>query len=371
MTAPPAIVERIARFVDELDDVRLGPLLLEAFAFQYRHIAAYRRLCDGRGVRPGTLDDPWTIPAIPVLAFKSLRLHAAPPVEIFRSSGTTAAARSVHYHPFPELYRRVIDASFPRFCLPRGLAGGERMPMLSLVPSRRQVADSSLGFMIDHVLGRFATADSVIAFGERGVDVEAATGWCEARAADRRPGLVAATAFALVQWLEALAARGQKVVLPAGTVIFETGGFKGKVREISRGDLLHRLEATLGVPPGRVVREYGMTELTGQLYTRVLDGGDGDLFVAPPWMRVRILEPESLTEAAAGQPGIVAILDLSNVGSALHLLTEDLGVAEGEGFRLLGRAGGAELRGCSLTVEELEAAAEPAGRPRTGERTLA
>jgi hypothetical protein len=72
-------------------------------------------------------------------------------------------------------------------------------------------------------------------------------------------------------------------------------------------------------------------------------------------VRVRVLDPETLEEAPAGSPGLLAVFDLANLGSAVHLLTEDLGVADGDGFRLLGRAAGAELRGCSLVVEELRA----------------
>jgi hypothetical protein len=70
-------------------------------------------------------------------------------------------------------------------------------------------------------------------------------------------------------------------------------------------------------------------------------------------VRARVLDPLTLAEAAPGEEGLLAIFDLANLGSALHLLTEDLAVAEGEGFRLLGRAPGAQLRGCSLTVEEM------------------
>jgi hypothetical protein len=102
-----------------------------------------------------------------------------------------------------------------------------------------------------------------------------------------------------------------------------------------------------------VVREYGMTELTSQAYTGALAGGDPDLFLPPHWMRVRILEPASLAEQPASQEGLITIFDLANLSSAVHLVTEDLGRSEGPGFRLTGRAAGAELRGCSLTVEEL------------------
>jgi hypothetical protein len=85
----------------------------------------------------------------------------------------------------------------------------------------------------------------------------------------------------------------------------------------------------------------------------VLQGGDPDLFVIPPAMRVRALDPETLAPRPAGRPGLLEIFDLANVGSALKVLTEDLGVVEGGGFRLLGRAAAVELRGCSLTAEEL------------------
>jgi acyl-CoA synthetase (AMP-forming)/AMP-acid ligase II len=165
--------------------------------------------------------------------------------------------------------------------------------------------------------------------------------------------LVLATAFALAQWLDSLERLGLKFRLPPGSAVFETGGFKGRETEITREELLDRLQSWAGVPAAAVVREYGMTELTSQCYTGALLGESPDRFVAPHWVRVRILDPETLEEAPAGTPGLICVFDLGNLGSAVHLLTEDLGVAEAGGFRLLGRAAGAELRGCSLVVEEL------------------
>ena len=97
-----------------------------------------------------------------------------------------------------------------------------------------------------------------------------------------------------------------------------------------------------------------MTELTSQLYTGVRQGGDPEVFLPPHWLRVRVLDPLSLEESAPGGTGLVCILDLANLSSAVHLLTEDLGVAQGGGVRLVGRAAGADLRGCSLTIEDLK-----------------
>lgn len=349
------ILDRISRYLtapaaDSFDD-----LALAAFAFQHEHIPPFRRMCEGRGLTPGNVSDWRQIPPVPTAAFKTLPLAAAPAVEVFRSSGTTGEARSVHHHPFPDLYRQVIDASFPRFCLPYAGPGG-KLPLLSLVPTREQLPDSSLSFMADHVLARYGTPESATAFGARGVEMAKARSWAGGRQREGRPVLVFATAFALAQWLDGLERQDLRFRLPAGSAVFETGGFKGRVTETSREDLVARLGAWLNVPPEFVVREYGMTELTSQCYTRALLGGDPGLFVAPHWVRVRVLDPETLAEVPAGTPGLLSVFDLGNAGSAVHVLTEDLGVAEADGFRLLGRAAGAELRGCSLVVEELRGA---------------
>jgi hypothetical protein len=225
--------------------------------------------------------------------------------------------------------------------------------MLSLIPSREQLPDSSLSFMVDHVLSRWGAPGSVTAFGPRGVELARARSWAGACQREHKPVLVLATAFALAQWLEGLERMDLRFRLPPGSAVFETGGFKGRTQELTRKELVEKVGIWLGVPPGSVVREYGMTELTSQCYTRALEGGDPDLFVSPPWVRVRILDPATLEEAPAGVPGLISVFDLANLGSAVHVLTEDLGVAEVGGFRLLGRAAGAELRGCSLVVEEL------------------
>lgn len=351
----PVILDRISRFLTAPEADSFDDLARAAFAFQLERIEPLRRMCEGRGLTPAAIPDWRQIPPVPTAAFKTLQLAAAPAVEVFRSSGTTAEARSVHHHPFPDLYRQAIDASFPRFCLPYAGPGG-RLPILSLVPSREQLPDSSLSFMADHVLARYGTPESATAFGVRGVEVAKARSWAGSRQREGRPVLVFATAFALAQWLDALEKQDLRFRLPAGSAVFETGGFKGRVTETSREDLVGRLGSWLNVPPEFVVREYGMAELTSQCYTRALLGGDPDLFVAPHWVRVRVLDPETLTEAPAGDPGLLSVFDLANVGSAVHVLTEDLGVAEGDGFRLLGRAAGAELRGCSLVVEELRGA---------------
>ncbi len=350
------IVERIARFVAGQRENDFEGLARAAFAFQYERIEPLRSLCERRGVLPAALSGWRDVPLIPTSAFKTVELAAAEPRETFRSSGTTGSDPSVHRHPFPELYRAVIEATFPRACL----GDLPQPPMLSLVPSREQAPDSSLAFMLDHVVRRWGAADSEIAMGPRGIDLRLARGFLAARQRDRRPTVILATAFALVQLLEGLERLDLRFRLPPGSRVFETGGTKGRTREVAREELLASVRERLGVPPERVLREYGMTELTSHFYTRAEAGGSPDLFVPLPWTRVRVLDPATLEEAADGAVGLIAVFDLANVGSALHVLTEDLGVAEGEGFHLVGRAVGAELRGCSLAAEALAAGNGPA-----------
>lgn len=354
---PNPLLRDIDRFVRGSEG-GFDDLARRAFALQYERVEPFRRLCDARGVGP---HDPWDwrrVPAVPTTAFRSLPLHVAEPREVFRSSGTTGGpgSRSVHRHPFPDLYRTVIDASFPQACL----VEESRRPILSLVPSREQAPDSSLGFMCDYILQTWGSDGSRTAFGDDGVDLDVALSFLRERAAGEtsaEPVTILSTAFALAQLLDGLEAEtssGGAVRLVDGSTMMETGGFKGRRRELSRTELLRRVDAALGLQPDRVVREYGMTELTGHVYTDVLQGGDPDVFRVPHWMRVRLLHPETLEEVAGGQEGLVAFFDLANVGSVLHVVSQDVGVAEGDsGIRLLGRAEGADLRGCSLVVEEL------------------
>ncbi|HUF77970.1 MAG TPA: hypothetical protein VMR44_03525, partial [Thermoanaerobaculia bacterium] len=349
---PEEPVDRIARFLADPGSDRFEELALAAFAFQVERIPAVRALAAARGALPGAVRGWREVPAVPALAFKSVDLapRGLTPerdraAETFRSSGSTGGVRSVHRHPFPELYRAAIDASFPRFCLPRPPPAAG-LPMLALVPPRATLPDSSLSFMVDHALRRWgaeAASSYGLGAGRDGAALDgAACGrWARARAEDGRPGLVLATAFALAAWLDHLEAAGARLRLPAGTVVFETGGFKGRTRELSREELLARVADRLGVPAERVVREYGMTELTSQLYADTLAGGDPELFVAPHWVRVRVLDPGSpadrLAEAPPGKPGLIAVFDLANLSSAVHLLSEDLGAIEPGGLRLLGR----------------------------------
>jgi hypothetical protein len=178
---------------------------------------------------------------------------------------------------------------------------------------------------------------------ERAADLPAARAAFSRAEAEGAPVLVLGTALGFHALLEDL-----RVRLPEGSRVMDTGGMKGRRGEVSRAELLHRYEDRLGVPPRHVVGEYGMTELSSQFYET-----PERVWTAPPWVRTRVLDPETLTPLPPGSPGLLAHVDLANAWTAAFILTEDLGVAVPGGFRLLGRAQGADLRGCSLATEEL------------------
>jgi len=344
------LLHRIERFIRGVDG-DFDALAAAAARFGYERVEPYRRLCDRRGITPEALEDWRLAPAVPTSAFKSLRLAAAEPLETFRSSGTTRGAerRSVHYHSYPDLYRTVIDATFAAACLP---AGSGRLPILSLIPDRAIAPDSSLSFMAAHVFERHAAHGSAWAASDSGFDLDLACRWLRTRA-EGEPVLVLATALALILLLDRLEGEsGCAIRLPPGSRVFETGGFKGKRLETTPEAVRRRARTLLGLAPDAIVREYGMTELTSQAYSRP----GGERLRTPSWMPWRVLDPDTLEEVEEGQTGLLALFDLANLGSVCHVLTEDLGVREGSAFRLLGRASGAELRGCSLTAEELGAA---------------
>ena len=138
--------------------------------------------------------------------------------------------------------------------------------------------------------------------------------------------------------------------LPPGSMVMETGGFKGSGRDIAKRDLYDGLTLRFGVAVESIWNEYGMTELSSQFYSR----GIGRSHQAPPWVRFQVIDPETNQEASPGKIGLLRIVDLANLWSVLAVLTQDLAIAQSDGgFLLLGRDPGALPRGCSRAVDEL------------------
>lgn len=327
-------------------------LALEVARFQAARSAALRRLWRRAGLQPDRVDSWEKIPALPTLAFKQLNVGVGEAEREFTSSGTSGDP-SRHPHAHLDLYRVTIDAAFSDLLRP--IQGP--VDVLSLVPDLETAPRSSLAFMVDHLIARHGSDGSGYAWGERGLQLGKLRSWLAASQRRGKPVVIFATSLALVDALERLARIGLKFRLPPGSRVIHTGGRKTSSRELNRGQMLTRMAEHLGLAADALMGEYGMTELTSQFYGRgdASDPDRGEVFRSPAWARVRILDPETLEETPEGTPGLIAVLDLANLSSSIHVLTQDLGVAVGGGFRVLGRAQGAELRGCSLLTEQLSA----------------
>lgn len=342
-------------------------LALHAFRLQYRENPTYRRYCDARGADPASVDGWRRIPAVPTAAFRSVELVTGDPGGrplAFRTSGTSRGEenRGTHVVRDPGLYRASAEAAFRRFVLePPGLEPLPRARFCSLVPAFPDSEASSLSWMVDALQARFGASDPVYAAGPDGLDVDRATGAAEGAAGEDEPFCVLATTLALDEWTRVLEERGTEVRLPATARIMDTGGAKGR-QGLKRGDVLRRVEERLGVPPTRVVNEFGMTELASQRYStpgrdahEPPDPGAGapPVLHGPPWLRTRVLDPVSLEPRPEGDVGILCHFDLANLGSVCAVLTEDRGRVVGDGIQWMGRTGGAPPRGCSLATAEL------------------
>jgi hypothetical protein len=164
-----------------------------------------------------------------------------------------------------------------------------------------------------------------------------------------------------VHALDELARRGARLALPAGSRVMETGGFKGRARELSRQALYALIEERLSIPSTRIVNQYGMTELASQFHDSVLRFPGGPRRkLAPPWARVRLVDPVTGNQALPGEIGVIVIHDLANTGNVCAIETADLGRSVGDGFEVIGRAPGAEARGCSLAADEMLTGLGPA-----------
>jgi hypothetical protein len=330
---------------------------LRVFAHQFAHNAPYRALCERRGITPHTVARWDDVPPVPSAAFRRVDLACGPAEAIFRSSGTTdPETRARHLVPHLALYRTAALAAFTRFVLPDGF----RLPLLLLVPSPVLRPDSSLVQMCVWVGEALATGVEWFV-GADGLHIERLLVRLADAEARGEAVLLAGVTAVFAQLFDACRARGRTFRLGPPSRIMDTGGQKGLRRPLSRGGFLRECWSLLGVAGYYCVNEYGMTELCSQRYDSVLvDRFHGRSLaprrlVAPPWLRTRVLDPDTLAPVAAGAPGLLCHHDLANAGSASVVLTEDLGrTVAGDGIEVLGRVAGAVPRGCGLLLAGMD-----------------
>lgn len=344
-------------------------LALRLFAYQYEHNPVLRSFWAEQGATPGQVGHWLEIPPLPVTAFKQAPVFTAPPeaaVQVFMTSGTTRGPelRGRHYFRTLELYRAALLPPFRHYLLPDqpahpdqpDLPPDSRMPILVLAPSPAEAPHSSLSYHFGVIVEECGGPDSRFFWQGDQLQYEELARALGAVEAAGEPVLLLGTAFAYVHFLDWLERQGRRFRLPPGSRAMETGGFKGRSRELPQAELYQLIAARLGIPSGRIVNQYGMTELSSQFYEPTLrSGGPEPGFPrpkqGPPWTRVVIRDPETMAPAQPGTVGLVQVVDLANLDSAAFILTQDLGRQVPEGFWVLGRAPGAVARGCSVAAD--------------------
>jgi hypothetical protein len=332
-------------------------LALAIFGHQYAACPTYRAFCDSRGADPVSVEAWQDVPAVPARAFKHFRFRSLErePDDwaVFRTSGTTQGleARGAHEVPRLSLYRSSLLEPFRRALMP---SGEERVHFVSFIPRPDEAPESSLSFMVGAAAEVLATRVDWIVTGQGQMDHDRLARVLRDAS---EPILLLSTAAALVHALDG----GCLGVLPPGSRVMETGGFKGAHAPIPRVELYRRVSDRTAMPVHMIVNEYGMTELLSQLYEQVLVDGEGRTHMAPPWLRVRALDPVSLEPQPEGSEGVLAFFDLANLGSVSHVLTEDFGSVRDGRLTLTGRLPGAEPRGCSRAMDSLMSAVRERG----------
>ncbi len=352
---------RVLALIDDLaggarDDRRRDSLLCEVLALQSEQVQPYARLCRHRGVLPGTNHaTPDAFPALPTDVFRHTRVAAHPPtrdVVVFRTSGTTVGTRG--QHALSDL--RCYDAAARSFAGHALFPDAPRMRLVILAPHAQEAPDSSLSYMLTRFVDWFGTDDSCFVFHDAALDVAALHAVLEDACRRQQPIALLGTSFAFVHAEDQLGATCW--TLPAHSRLMQTGGYKGKSREVQPAELTAALARRFGLDAGWLTQEYGMTELCSQMYESgirdTVQGHDKATrrLIAPGWVRVTAVDPATLQPVPRGAVGIARIDDLANVDSVCAIQTADRIQEVDDGFVLLGRAPGATPRGCSLAMEE-------------------
>lgn len=301
-------------------------MALATFRYQYERIAVYKKYCDLLGKTPESVSEIQEIPFLPISFFKTqLVAKSTDNIEqIFTSSGTTGSETSKHYVESLDLYERsflnAFDSAYPNW---------KDATIIGLLPSYLERQGSSLIYMVDRLIELSNSNKSTfkLSFDQDFIN------YLEN---DNEPKIMFGVTFALLE----IADKGINL---KNTIIIETGGMKGRGKELTRDELHAVLQEKL--TPKAIHSEYGMTELLSQAYL------EKNTFKCPNWMKVLIREPSDPFHIKKNGRGAINVIDLANLQSCSFIATDDLGKGyENDEFEVLGRIDHSQIRGCNLLV---------------------
>ena len=301
---------------------------LALFRYQAEHCPPYAEYVRLIGVDPASVTRAEDIPMLPIEIFKSHKVYCGEnePQIIFTSSATTGMVQSRHYVEDLSLYERTFTEAFRQFY------GDEReCSIYALLPSYLEREGSSLIYMVDTLIKQCGGGGFYLNDYEK---------LLRDMSRDDNPKILLGVTYALLDLAENYAPQLEN------TVVMETGGMKGRRKELPKSELHKILCSAFGVE--KIHSEYGMAELMSQAYSF----GEG-LFRTPKWMRVLVRDVNNpFARLAAGRRGGLDIIDLANRSSCAFIATQDMGIRYEDGsFRIEGRISQSDVRGCNLLVQ--------------------
>ena len=305
---------------------------LDVFKFQFENNRVYRSFCDLLYIHPSDVKCIQEIPFLPIQFFKShdILSNKRPIEQVFTSSGTTGDLTSKHLVTDINVYEESFRRAFHHF-----YGAIEDYVILALLPSYLERDGSSLIYMVEDFIKQSNQPESGFYLHNLSELKEILI---KLKAHDKKVLLIGVS-FALLDLIESYEFQLKN------TIIMETGGMKGKRKELVREELHHILKKGFGVDS--IHSEYGMTELLSQAYS----GGQG-IFECPKWMQVLTRDPEdALTILPPHKTGGINIIDLANFNSCSFIATQDLGKTLPDNrFEIIGRFDNSDIRGCNLMV---------------------
>lgn len=308
----------------------------ETFDFQYNHNALYRNYIHRLfGIKP-EINELTDLPFLPIQFFKSHEVKSTEfvPEIVFESSGTTRTGNSRHLVKSVAVYRESFLTGFDRF-----YGAPENYCILALLPSYLERSNSSLVLMANDLIKQSGHPKSGFYLDQ----LETLYNTIRELEAAGQPTILLGVTFALLDFAAAFPMHLQH------TIVMETGGMKGRRKELTRSEVHAFLKNAWGL--NEVHAEYGMTELLSQAYSK----GKG-IFYCPPWMKIILRaedDPLSTTDHN-GNPlkqGLINVIDLANKYSCSFIATDDMGILHDDGgFEVIGRVDNSDIRGCSLMV---------------------
>lgn len=305
---------------------------LEVFYYQYTNNTTYRKYCDLLGRRkPQSIEE---IPFLPIETFKTHKLICGESESqlLFKSSGTTGMTRSQHFIKEAVIYQESFLQGFRHF-----YGEPESFCFLALLPNYLQQGDSSLVYMVEKLIQESGNPQSGF-FLDNHDELQKRLLQLEDKG---QKTILIGVSFALLDFVESRSFQLKN------TTVMETGGMKGKRKELPRAELHTILKEGFGVD--EIHSEYGMTELLSQAYSF----GKG-IFSYPPWMRILIRETnDPFSYTPTNTSGGINIIDLANIHSCSFIQTQDLGRQNKKGeFEVLGRFDSSDIRGCNLMITD-------------------